>query len=285
MIYVDHSRNRNYCQKRRVRWEIKMKMEIKIKGSARPYEWELDLFLCVRAVHEKRGTLAVPCHLDESPLVCYYPTRPKSRRKRRKTRAKLRGSCAPTGQGFLTRAKGDGNKIRTASTIMWITSSRTVLECQHSIEFPFFSLWETREDYRGTSEPLIESSRRTKRLGPHLYVDDLADYYLQDLMMLWTMRSSLFITCLFLCFVLLVFRNGSGRRRPVEIKKSADHFHRGAASRPSGQFFTGLESRRPRLGTHRQFNGPVEKGDSGVVPEHESAAQETPQHFKQFRLQ
>ena len=71
MIYVDHSRNRNYCQKRRVRWEIKMKMEIKIKGSARPYEWELDLFLCVRAVHEKRGTLTVPCHLDESPLVCY----------------------------------------------------------------------------------------------------------------------------------------------------------------------------------------------------------------------
>ena len=88
-----------------------------------------------------------------------------------------------------------------------------------------------------------------------------------------------------LCFVLLAFRNGSGRRRPIEIKKSADHFHRGAASRPSGQFFTGLESRRPRLGTHRQFNGPVEKGDSGVVPEHESAAQETPQHFKQFRLQ
>ena len=247
------------------------------------------VLVCACCVREKRGPgRPVSSWWIAARLLLPHSASPSNRveeEEEEENRAKLRGSCAPTGQGFLTRAKGDGNKIRAASAIMWITSSRTVLECQHSIEFPFFSLWETREDYRGTSEPLIESSRRTKRLWPHLYVDDLADYYLQDLMMLWTMRSSLFITCLFLCFVLLVFRNGSGRRRPVEIKKSADHFHRGAASRPSGQFFTGLESRRPRLGTHRQFNGPVEKGDSGVVPEHESAAQETPQHFKQFRLQ
>ena len=73
---VDAEKRKEKEKKRRVRWEIKMKMEIKIKGSARPYEWELDLFLCVRAVYEKRGALAVPCHLDESPLVCYYPTRP-----------------------------------------------------------------------------------------------------------------------------------------------------------------------------------------------------------------
>ena len=250
------------------------------------------VLVCACCVREKRGPgRPVSSWWIAARLLLPHSASPSNRveeeeEEEEENRAKLRGSCAPTGQGFLTRAKGDGNKIRAASAIMWITSSRTVLECQHSIEFPFFSLWETREDYRGTSEPLIESSRRTKRLGPHLYVDDLADYYLQDLMMLWTMRSSLFITCLFyvlFCSFSETDPEGGGRSKSKRVRTTftEEQLHVLQAnflldSNPDGQ---DLE----RIAT--QFNGPVEKGDSGVVPEHESAAQETPQHFKQFRLQ